>query len=181
MFGVFFSANLLSDVIPKIQVPRQKVFPVVNWVACKIFFMKWEHLDFRFPPKGFLILAGLEPAIPWFVVRCLIHWATGPLLQHCASTANFPDQVPLSRPPNPGLHKIKWFFTFTFHCTTFTFSWSTGPVFLTFPINLLCPPLSLSFSLVCAKSDFLAPRRQRRHSGGWEVAGGWNWSEWQYF
>ena len=25
-----------------------------------------------------LILAGLEPAIPWFVVRCLIHWATGP-------------------------------------------------------------------------------------------------------
>ena len=25
-----------------------------------------------------LILAGLEPAIPCFVVRCLIHWATGP-------------------------------------------------------------------------------------------------------
>ena len=25
-----------------------------------------------------LILAGLEPAIPWFVVRCLIRWATGP-------------------------------------------------------------------------------------------------------
>ena len=22
---------------------------------------------------------GLEPGIPWFVVRCLIHWATGPL------------------------------------------------------------------------------------------------------
>ena len=27
-----------------------------------------------------LILAGLEPAIPWFVVRCLIRWATGPPL-----------------------------------------------------------------------------------------------------
>ena len=27
--------------------------------------------------KG-LILAGLEPAIPWFVVRCLVHWATRP-------------------------------------------------------------------------------------------------------
>ena len=27
-----------------------------------------------------LILAGLEPAIPWFVVRCLVHWATGPLI-----------------------------------------------------------------------------------------------------
>ena len=26
-----------------------------------------------------LTLAGLEPAIPWFVVRCLIRWATGPL------------------------------------------------------------------------------------------------------
>ena len=25
-----------------------------------------------------LTLAGLEPAIPWFVVRCLIRWATGP-------------------------------------------------------------------------------------------------------
>ena len=25
-----------------------------------------------------LTLAGLEPAISWFVVRCLIHWATGP-------------------------------------------------------------------------------------------------------
>ena len=24
------------------------------------------------------ILPGLEPGIPWFVVRCLIHWATGP-------------------------------------------------------------------------------------------------------
>ena len=23
-------------------------------------------------------LPGLEPGIPWFVVRCLIHWATGP-------------------------------------------------------------------------------------------------------
>ena len=29
--------------------------------------------------KKSLILAGLEPAIPWFVVRCLVHWATGPL------------------------------------------------------------------------------------------------------
>ena len=171
MFGVFFSANLLSDVIPKIQVPRQKVFPVVNWVACKIFFMKWEHLDFRFPPKGFLILAGLEPAIPWFVVRCLIHWATGPLLQHCASTANFPDQVPLSRPPNPGLHKMVFHFHFPLHHFHFLLVHRTG--FLDFP--------NLSFSFVCAKSDFLAPRRQRRHSGGWEVAGGWNWSEWQYF
>ena len=27
-----------------------------------------------------LTLAGLEPAIPWFVVRCLIRWATGPPL-----------------------------------------------------------------------------------------------------
>ena len=25
-----------------------------------------------------MTLAGLEPAIPWFVVRCLIRWATGP-------------------------------------------------------------------------------------------------------
>ena len=25
------------------------------------------------------ILPGLEPGIPWFVVRCLIHWATGPV------------------------------------------------------------------------------------------------------
>ena len=25
-----------------------------------------------------LTLAGFEPAIPWFVVRCLIRWATGP-------------------------------------------------------------------------------------------------------
>ena len=30
--------------------------------------------------ENFLILAGLEPAIPWFVVRCLIHWATGPYI-----------------------------------------------------------------------------------------------------
>ena len=29
--------------------------------------------------KMFSILPGLEPGIPWFVVRCLIHWATGPL------------------------------------------------------------------------------------------------------
>ena len=28
-----------------------------------------------------LTLAGLEPAIPWFVVRCLIRWATGPKLR----------------------------------------------------------------------------------------------------
>ena len=27
-------------------------------------------------------LPGLEPGIPWFVVRCLIHWATGPWLTH---------------------------------------------------------------------------------------------------
>ena len=37
--------------------------------------------------KKFVILAGLEPAIPWFVVRCLIRWATGPLLLHIDSTA----------------------------------------------------------------------------------------------
>ena len=29
--------------------------------------------------KKSLIQAGLEPAIPWFVVRCLVHWVTGPL------------------------------------------------------------------------------------------------------
>ena len=32
----------------------------------------------RYLCKKSLILAGLEPAIPCFVVRCLIHWATGP-------------------------------------------------------------------------------------------------------
>ena len=40
---------------------------------------------FVFQQKSFLgsknlTLAGLEPAIPWFVVRCLIRWATGPPL-----------------------------------------------------------------------------------------------------
>ena len=49
--------------------------------------------------KKSLILAGLEPAIPWFVVRCLVHWATGPLTlslghgktqvwQHCNQSWN---------------------------------------------------------------------------------------------
>ena len=93
-------------------------------------------------------------------------------MQHCASTANFPDQVPLSRPPNPGLHKIKWFFTFTFHCTTFTFSWSTGPVFLTFPINLLCPP-SLSLSRLFAPNliFWLCKGKDDIQAGGrWQVA-----------
>ena len=37
--------------------------------------------------KKILTLAGFEPAIPWFVVRCLIRWATGPLLLHIDSTA----------------------------------------------------------------------------------------------
>ena len=44
---------------------------------------------FSLSPSGYLViltnhtfmvtLAGHEPAIPWFAVRCLIRWATGPL------------------------------------------------------------------------------------------------------
>ena len=35
-------------------------------------------------------LPGLEPGIPWFVVRCLIHWATRPrhISERCFNTKN---------------------------------------------------------------------------------------------
>ena len=43
---------------------------------------------------------GLEPGIPWFVVRCLIHWATGPDAirprgRSHASTTPYPQQKTL--------------------------------------------------------------------------------------
>ena len=41
---------------------------------------KYIFLEFQ----KVLILAGLEPAIPWFVVRCLIHWATRPYTRDAA-------------------------------------------------------------------------------------------------
>ena len=40
-----------------------------------------RHLGLQ--KKKISTLAGLEPAIPWFVVRCLIRWATGPLPLQC--------------------------------------------------------------------------------------------------
>ena len=39
-------------------------------------FLVWEKKLCATPP-------GFEPGIPWFVVRCLIHWATGPSWNVC--------------------------------------------------------------------------------------------------
>ena len=50
-----------------------------GWSLLKELSQKWEECLVSFVRKSFLLtLAGFEPAIPWFVVRCLIHWATGP-------------------------------------------------------------------------------------------------------
>ena len=43
---------------------------------CKINWKKRERKKTR--KKKYSTLPGLEPGIPWSVVRCLIHWATGP-------------------------------------------------------------------------------------------------------
>ena len=51
-----------------------KIFQRIN--CCSMMLMAWAV----FVVEKVLILAGLEPAIPWFVVRCLIHWATRPSL-----------------------------------------------------------------------------------------------------
>ena len=49
-----------------------------------------------FPRKveKILTLAGLEPAIPWFVVRCLIRWATGPDRKKGHNLPNWLGQLP---------------------------------------------------------------------------------------
>ena len=109
---------LLSDVFPKFKTSSQLSSTCKRWrshlALCFIWLigelfnkLTFECLSIysrsivKFKGKKFftfnkkwikkrcLILAGLEPAIPWFVVRCLIHWATRPVLLHFASTANF--------------------------------------------------------------------------------------------
>ena len=41
-----------------------------------------------------MTLAGLEPAIPWFVVRCLIRWATRPVTLYCLEMAGRSNRLP---------------------------------------------------------------------------------------
>ena len=47
-------------------------------VAYSLLMLFWCDTSFVVGWSKLPILPGLEPGIPWFVVRCLIHWATGP-------------------------------------------------------------------------------------------------------
>ena len=65
-FALVF-ANMRREAILTFQMPF--LMPGTHFWRLFIFILGWSKLP---------ILPGLEPGIPWFVVRCLIHWATGP-------------------------------------------------------------------------------------------------------
>ena len=67
---------------------QQVIFPA-NIICTCVFVASsrasWQSAPWVYASGGVIfgrsklpILPGLEPGIPWFVVRCLIHWATGP-------------------------------------------------------------------------------------------------------
>ena len=63
-----------------------KIVPLVNKSYWYVHAYAMNKIKLKLNLLKMLTLAGLEPAIPWFVVRCLIHWATGPV---AVNTENF--------------------------------------------------------------------------------------------
>ena len=62
-----FSANMRRELVSRFRMDFSYWIWPLSW-----------HLNFILGWSKLPILPGLEPGIPWFVVRCLIHWATGP-------------------------------------------------------------------------------------------------------
>ena len=72
-----FSQKLLKNTRAIISYSRYVLRKVFNGVRKLFLCMSRSSFSSQFGEK-LSTLPGLEPGIPWFVVRCLIHWATRP-------------------------------------------------------------------------------------------------------
>ncbi len=54
--------------------------PVASYISSLLFDILFNEIINTIICNKILTLLGLEPGIPWFLVRCFIHWATGPVV-----------------------------------------------------------------------------------------------------